>query len=269
MLGRTNQEYPNVWLRPQLGEPADLEPMLEALALADTVLDVTAMPGVMARIREKPLLYRGGTTITGGRTADHSADLMGAEIIEIVSSLGGQSLEFFVLRVREPLEDHQVEGALGALSSAVEEGLVRHLGLGFEGPAAMPLWQLNDAFDIVVVERNFRSEEAYRQVAPMASSRRVGVVTDKPVEWEFGMPLGQVLGDGAEVEESEVARLSAQHPVIVGCRMAEDVERFLDARAGVELTPEVLEAWDDKGRWEKLAFGNSAWVREAAQRKLR
>lgn len=270
MLGRTNQEYPNVWLRPQLGEPADLDPMLTALAEVETILDVTSMPGVMARIREKPLLYRGGTTVAGGRTADHAADLMGAEIIEVVSSLAGQPLEFFVLRVREPLEDHQVEGVLGALSSAVEEGLVRHLGLGYESPAALPLWQLNDAFDIVVVERNQLSDAAYLEVLPRASSRRVGIVTDRPVEWDYGMPFGKLLdGEGSDrAEAAEVGRVARDHPVIVGCRTAADVSRFMSSEPA-EFDSAYLEAWHEDARWERLATSSSGWIREAAHRRLK
>lgn len=288
MLGRTNREYPSIWLRPHLGDSEDLAPMLDALTEVDTVIDVTLMPGVLSRLKGKKLLYRGGMAVAGARTNNNAGDLMGAEIIEIVSSLAGQPLEFFVLRVREPLEDHQIEGALGALTSALEEGLVRHVALGFEGPAAMPLWQLNDAFDAVLVTRNHREEADYLAASAQARSRRVGVVADRVIEWDFGVPFTRLpslwrlpnLSKGfyeTSIEQAVAARFAADSPVVVGVRTKDDVARYRALLEGNVEIPEgidafvepFLKAWVDPSEWEELEKSAHAWIREAAARRGR
>ncbi len=288
MLGRTNREYPSIWLRPHLGETEDLGPMMDALAEVDTVIDVTLMPGVLSRLHGKKLLYRGGTGIAGARTNNNAGDLMGAEIIEIVSSLAGQPLEFFVLRVREPLEDHQIEGALGALTSALEEGLVRHVALGFEGPAAMPLWQLNDAFDMVLVTRNHRDESDYLAASAQARSRRVGVVADRVIEWDYGVTFTRLPSlwrlpnlskgfYGTSVEQAVAARFAVDGPVIVGVRTKDDVDRYrgllegkVEIPVGIDAYVEpFVKAWDDPAEWAELENSPHAWIREAAARRGR
>lgn len=209
---------------------------------------------------------------------------MGAEIIEVVSSLCGRPLEFFVWRVGSPLEDFQIEGALGALSTARSEGLIRSLGLGIEGPAAMPVWKLNDAFDIVLVARNHLNSEPYDLASPMAASRRVGVVTDRAVDWDFGMPFTYLPSlwrlpnlskgfYGVSVEQAVVARFAADHPVIVCVRSAGDVEAALatvDTPEGVDAYVEpFVSGWGDESEWALLSSDGRAWVREAAARRAR
>jgi hypothetical protein len=182
VLGRTNREYPIEWIRPSFG--GDLDGLLDCLARRHDVVDATGMPSILGARLPKPrrFLIRGGLTVEGGVTANHAADLMSAEIIEALSSTLSTELEFFVLRVRTPLEDHQMEGALTALSAARDEGLIRSIGLGLEGPAAMPLWQLNDAFDIAVVPSD---GDLFVQAIKLAVARRVGLVIDgKPRDGE-------------------------------------------------------------------------------------
>lgn len=175
VLGRTNREYPQTWIRPVFG--ADLEGLLGYLENLHTVIDATAMPSIVGTRLTKPrkLLIRGGLTIEGAVTGNHAHDLMSAEIIEALSSTLSTELEFFVFRIRMPLEDHQVEGALGALSSAREEGLIRSIGVSLESPGAIPIWQLNDAFDIVLVPGE---GDLYVQGLKLAVARRVGLVVE-------------------------------------------------------------------------------------------
>jgi hypothetical protein len=174
ILGRTNREYPREWIRPVFG--GDLEDLLSHLHGYRSVIDATAMPAVVSRL-EKPrmLLIRGGWSIENAQSASHAADLMSAELIEALSSTLETSLEFFILRVRQPLEDHQIDGALMALSSAREEGLIRFVGLAVESAAAFPIWQLNDAFDIVLVPPD---GDFFVESNKLAVARRVGLVVD-------------------------------------------------------------------------------------------
>jgi len=175
LLGRTNREYPRTWIRPVLG--GDLEGLLAHLDARSHVIDATAMPSILGARLTKPrqFLIRGGLSVEGAVTANHAADLMSAELIETLSATLSTELEFFIFRVRHPLEDHQVEGALMALSSAREEGLVKAIGIGVEGPAALPIWQLHDAFDVAVVPPD---GDLYVQALKLAVARRVGLVID-------------------------------------------------------------------------------------------
>lgn len=175
ILGRTNRSYAPIWARPIYG--GDLEALLEYLKDFPGVIDATVMPAILgARIsKPKRFLVRGGRAIANATSASHAADLLLAEVVSALSSLVTTQLEFFSLCVPGPLENHQVEGALGALGEAKQDGLIHSLGIGIEGPAALPLWQMNDAFDIAIVpaEGPFAVESN-----KLAVARRVGLVVD-------------------------------------------------------------------------------------------
>lgn len=155
----------------------DLEDLLSYLDTFDGVIDATGMPAILgARLRKpRQFMIRGGLGLENAGTAGRAADQMGGEIIEALSSTLQTSLEFFMLRIRSPLEEHQIEGALSALEEAKTDGLIGHIGLSVESPAAIPIWQLNDGFDIVLVSP---TEDLYVQTLKLATARRVGLVVD-------------------------------------------------------------------------------------------
>lgn len=174
ILGRTNREYTLEWARPIYG--GDLDRLLSFLTDYPGVIDATAMPSLIGQLpKPRLIMIRGGLTIENARSSDHANDLTSAELIEALSATLETCLEFFVLRVRSPLEDHQIEGALAALSGAKDEGLIRNIGLAVESPAAIPLWNLNDAFDVVLVPGE---GEMLVESKKLAVARRVGLVVE-------------------------------------------------------------------------------------------
>jgi hypothetical protein len=175
VLGRTNKSYDRTWVRPIFG--GELDSLLDYLGEYEGVIDATAMPAILGARLTKPrqFMIRGGLGLPNAGTASQSADSVGGEIIEALSSTLQTSLEFFLLRIREPLEEHQIEGALGALDEARGEGLIHHLGIAVESPAALPIWQLNDGFDIVLVSPE---GNLYVESKKLAVARRVGLVVD-------------------------------------------------------------------------------------------
>lgn len=181
VLGRTNRAFPPIWLA--LGvprAPEDADPLLEVARSAKVPLDITAQPGLWGgRMRggEDFLTVVGPSHHERATEHSHAIDLVQAHLIETLSAIGREWIDVYWLRVRRPLEEFQIDGALEALESARQDGHVRYLGLACDGPglSALSVWQFHDAFELVLVPRS-GDDEPYRTLAPLASERRVGLV---------------------------------------------------------------------------------------------
>ncbi|MBS1703217.1 MAG: hypothetical protein JST12_16255 [Armatimonadetes bacterium] len=176
LLGRTNASYPRVWA--SLAVSSETSPGDLAVAARDL--------GVPMDISSQPALWggflRGGTDVLVQRSTsqyeratsqDHATDLIQAHLIEVLSAVGREMVDFYFLRVRRVVEEFQINGALAALEFAKQEGHIRHLGLFAEGPAlaVQSLWQFHDAFEVVLLP------DEQSSLRTMASERRVGVVS--------------------------------------------------------------------------------------------
>jgi hypothetical protein len=194
-----------VWLR--LGIPADAEDLdaLVAAAQASGVpLDITRQPALWGgKMRGTESVILAASTLDYTRATDetHATHLVQAHLIELLSSLGREHLDFYFLRVREAAEEYQVSGALQAMELARQEGHLRFLGILSDGSpfATLGLWQFRDAFEVLLVPGE--DDDAYDMLSPMAVERRVGLVT-----------IGRRRGD---------------HPALLDVRSAAEVEAAL------------------------------------------
>jgi hypothetical protein len=179
-LGRTNQDFPLRWLRPRFPrDPADLAELSDAVREANVPVDVSGGPaywGAALRGAEFPVLVRLGRHLDRATDANHATDLVQAEFIERLSSLGRMSVDIVGLYVERPMEEFQIDGALRALELARQEDHFRFLALIAHGPAitVQSVWQFHDAFELLVCP----DDGEYAGLVRMAESRRVGVVRE-------------------------------------------------------------------------------------------
>lgn len=195
LLGRTNQAFPKEWVRliTVAGQtPAELTKAAEALG---TVIDVSANPalwGGQMRGTDALIMAKGGLDVE--RTGDEKSacDLVQAHLIETLSAIGREHVDFYFLQVRRALEEYQIHGALQALESAKQEGHIRFVGLAVEGPslAVQSVWQFHDAFEVILLREPDPGLQA------LASERRVGVVTTFPSEFVTLTPFSLAAGAG-------------------------------------------------------------------------
>lgn len=144
---------------------------------AKTVLDISANPalwGGQMRGTDALLMTRGGLEIERAPDEKTACDLIQAHLIQTLSAIGREYIDFYFLQVRRRLEEYQITGALQALESAKQEGHIRFLGLAAEGPglAVQSVWQFHDAFEVLLLR------EPDEGLTGFARERRVGVVTE-------------------------------------------------------------------------------------------
>jgi len=184
LLGRTNKAYPPVWLSLSVPKNSDEIPsFIDAALEAKTVLEVSSQPALWGnRLRHEnaELIISGGQDLEVATDEKHAADLTQAHLLQLLSSLGHEGIEFYFLKVKRALEEFQIAGAFAALEAARQEGHIAHLGLWVAGPAlaVLPVWQFHDAFEVVLL-----NNEARTTLATLATERRVGVVVhgdDRP-----------------------------------------------------------------------------------------
>lgn len=193
ILGRTNQAFPKRWIR-LVGFP-DLMPSDQvASALKDkTVIDISANPalwGGQMRGTEALLMTRGGMEIERAPDEKAACDLIQAHLIETLSAIGREHIDFYFLQVRRALEEFQINGALQALENAKQEGHIKFLGLAAEGHglAVQSVWQFRDAFEVLLLK------EPDAGLQGLAQERRVGVVTEFESEHTVLLPSNSPIG---------------------------------------------------------------------------
>ncbi|NDC58659.1 MAG: hypothetical protein EBZ50_07535 [Alphaproteobacteria bacterium] len=95
ILGRTNLEFPDVWL--QLGvpnRPEDIPAFVEAAVGSGLPLEVTSQPGLWGgylRGHSPFLAATGSLNYTTGSDTAHASDLVQSELIHLLSSLGRET----------------------------------------------------------------------------------------------------------------------------------------------------------------------------------
>ncbi len=177
ILGRTNQSFPREWVRLVAVDGRPLSDVVASALEAKTVLDISANPalwGGQMRGTDALLMTRGGLEIERAPDEKTACDLIQAHLIQTLSAIGREYIDFYFLQVRRRLEEYQITGALQALESAKQEGHIRFLGLAAEGPglAVQSVWQFHDAFEVLLLR------EPDEGLVGLARERRVGVVTE-------------------------------------------------------------------------------------------
>ena len=172
----------------------------------------------------------------------HACDLVQAHLIETLSSIGREHIDFYFFRVQRMAEEFQLSGALQALELAKQEGHIGHIGICCDGPsfATLGAWQFHDAFEVLLVERNHFDSESYNTLAPLAKERRVGVVTNDPLNWRKGQPFvdqpelweppifSEALTQQA-LSQAVISDLASDHPVLVAVNSPDQVRWVLDS----------------------------------------
>jgi len=128
----------------------------------------------------EPVLMQVGTSdLERAVDQKHAADLVQAHIIQTLSAIGREWVDFYFVRSRRALEEYQLSGAFEALENARREGHIRFLGLYAEGStqATIANWQFHDAFEVICSDGDSALEA-------MAGDRRVGVLkrSKEPLE---------------------------------------------------------------------------------------
>lgn len=230
----------------------------------------------------------GGQTMERASDEHHAMDLTQAHLIETLSAIGRETIDFYFLRVRRAVEEHQINGALEALEHAKQEGHVKHIGIFGEGAGLSTLgtWQFHDAFEALLVSRNHFDSAKFDQLEPMAKERRVGVVTCHPLNWGFGLPF-VALPDlwrlrnltqsfyGMSLAQAVLNDLCHSHPVLVGVRNLEEVQAAVKSESVV--VPDGLaamlepfkEAFGSDATWTALESHDEPWIRRCAQARAK
>lgn len=216
----------------------------------------------------------------------HASDLIQAHLIETLSCVGREHLDFYFLRVRRAVEEYQIAGALEAMEMARQEGHIRFLGICCDGHplATLGVLQFHDAFDALMTPRNHYDEEAYKTLSPLAHERRVGVLTTRPLNWGYGLPFVDLPSlwrlrnlsqgfYGLSLAQAVVADLSQNAPVMIGVRSAREVEQAIEAPRKYlpeglnEFLQPYVEAWDSEISWSELMASDQPDLRAAAARR--
>jgi hypothetical protein len=244
VFGRTNVSLPNGWAKLSVpdGGFGDASPMdlIDAVRSVGCPLDISSQPalwGSMVRGGQDVLLQRGTLQIELATSEDHATDLIQAHLIETLSALGREMIDFYYLRIRRNLEEYQINGALAALEHAKQEGYIRFLGLMADGPAMAVLgfWQFHDGFDSVMIPRPVHSSRSLENLEPLAHKRRVGVVLTDCLNIA-GVPLSWLK---PELELPLMALRQRKHKVITEIRNLHDVALLTAWRDGEVSTTDL------------------------------
>ncbi|MBX3095467.1 MAG: hypothetical protein KF812_01260 [Fimbriimonadaceae bacterium] len=177
MLGRTNKEFPEVWLSLIWNGKEPGESLVDRALESGSPIEVSASPalwGGHGAGKATIVLATGGLELANNTEPSRAPDLIGARLIEVLSGLGRPCLDIFVFQYRTALEESVLDGVFTALESARSEGLVQFVALEPVGPvlASRAMWQFRDAFELLVLP----DSPAYESLIPLAEQRRVGVV---------------------------------------------------------------------------------------------
>ena len=292
VLGRTNRVFPKLWL--SLGVPeiaSDIEPLIAAALESRAPIDVSTQPslwGQHLRGQDPVLLVNGTAEYEHAADESHAADLVSAHIIQTLSSLGRETIDFYCLPVRRVVEEYQFNGVLQSLELARQEGHIRHLAVVSEGPglATLGMWQFHDAFELLVVTRNHYDHAAYDTLMPVARERRVGVLTKKPLDWGFGLPFTSLPAPwqlknltqgmyGYSLAQAAIRDLIEDNPVLLGVRSAAEVSVAM--RATEISRPQGLdsflapyrEAFESESTWQSFLISSDPAERRSAQLRER
>lgn len=221
LLGRTNRTFPSLWLRlavpPEPRDESWPDDLCRSARACGVPIDVSSQPalwGGLLRAHDGVLMATGGIGIRRATNDRQAADLVQAELIQLLSAIGRDYVDLFFLQVREPPSEHQIDGALEALETARQEGHIRHIGLQCSGPphATLGAWQFHDVFEALLLDRGPEVREAYDMLVPIAQQRRVGVVA----HW---------LGSGADDLTSRGEAWTREQPLLLTVRTPAEVDQ--------------------------------------------
>lgn len=184
LFGRTNESFPRLWIKPIFTAGASIKELASAAVASRTVIDVSSNPAIMSGSLDSHSKIAFTIPDRAARAADESQafDIVQAELFEAMASLKREQIDFAFLLVRSAWEEYQASGALGALTAAKEEGVIRFIGLKASGNpmSALGFWQFHDAFEAISFPRSEGSDEHWTTLHDLADARRVGIASCDP-----------------------------------------------------------------------------------------
>lgn len=176
-LGRTNLEFPEVWLSLQ-GDGLEAAELVQAALASGAPVEVSSSPALWGGLgagKAEVVMATGGQGLEKLHDPSRAPDLIGARIIEVLSGLGRPTLDIFIWQYSGPLAESVVDEVFRALESARDEGLIRFLALEPVGPplASLAMWQIRDGFELLIA----RDTPEHDPLLGRAAGCRVGVVT--------------------------------------------------------------------------------------------
>lgn len=239
VFGRTNLVLPRVWLSLSVpAEPSEgwLDALVGAAVDAETPIDISSSPGLWGGAMRGTVatLLTFGVDPASFQTRELAIQMTQAHLVETLSAVGREWIDFYIVRIRRSPEEFQIDGVLSALEEMREGGQVRFVGIHCDGPALATLgvWQFHDAFEALFVANNPLMRDAYQTLTPVAQERRVGVVGLHPLCWQPGVPVcGFVGADETPLltAREAISLASRDHPALVGVRSPEEVRAAVEA----------------------------------------
>lgn len=245
--------------------------LVDAAAAANTVIDITSQPGLWGAFlpEESKVMAIGEAEIEKSIDETHAQNLIECDLIELLSAIRRESMDLYVLRVRNGINERQMDGALNACKLLKQSGVARAIGLHSHDLATLKSFlNQSDLVDIILAPDN--PLESCHELHALALEKQLDVVTCRPLNWGRGAPF-MLLDDGLELLGQQViAAHASRGAVLVGVRtpreiesalLAEDLEVAFDLRKQLE---PWIQAYQDEGSWIGLADDPRPWVKAAA-----
>jgi hypothetical protein len=255
----------------------ELDRMIEAAAGAS--IDVTFHPALLGHRMKSTNTYssaRLGRDLKWSTDENHAATLVQAEIVQVISSLLGEPLNYAALLLGPDVTETQVAGANRAVSMAVEEGLICGSGVLVTTETKLSLTEALRLFDCSFLTCPHR--ELNPEQWAEANSFGISVVASEVLNWGTGCPLEELPAVKNAASEAGVDPLQALilgapgDSVLLTVSSVEEVEKAMScsqAQAGADAVwAAALAAWAEKSEWEYLLGSPDEKVRFAAQRRL-
>jgi hypothetical protein len=269
VFGRTNESFPNIWASLSVPDggftdssPSEFVEQVRDRKLPICIASQPALWGGLMRGGSDVLIQSGTLQIESATSEEHATDLVQAHLIETLSSLGRECVDFYFLRVRRALEEFQINGALAAMEFAKQEGHVRFLGLRADGPplSVLGLWQFHDAFEALWVSAPLAEQDALETLGPLAATRRVGVLKSNTTELAYGLDLLDVDRDRGR---QALASAAKSGPTLISVRGTSDLDLLETQNSdGLYNAGDVIA---DVSFWENLEGHENPRVRRAFQ----
>lgn len=184
LLGRTNLSFPPVWLSLTGSSqfvPGQVRDLCGAALASGSPIDVSSNPalwGSELRGHDYVAMAIGNRDLETAPDERAAASAVQAHLLQTLSALGRERIDFYFLRIRRAMEEVQLHGAFEAIEALRQDGHIRFLGLMVDGSpmAALGLLQFHDAFEVVLASRTPNDQVAWGIVEPLARERRVGMI---------------------------------------------------------------------------------------------
>jgi hypothetical protein len=235
------KSFPAIWLRlvAPMGDEAAIRELVECAVRSATVLDISASPALFGgymRATDAALIAVGPNDLARAIDDEQAHALVLAHLVETLSAIGREYVDFYFLKVDSPLREDQISGALVALQEARSQGNLRYIGIAAKnGQAALGLIHLHDVFDAVVV---YEEGATNRPLRLLAESRGMAIICaskppqDAPPPRSLRSRTSPVVQRRSFVEAALVEVRSAAEVAGIPDLEGPDTHPFASLRAG-------------------------------------